>query len=199
MRTQELSFVAHRSPQRIKRWAGTATGGGIAVLMLFFALALGGCGASMHQDTASEGTLSAETTSPTNAARPTSPTAGNPLVDSQWRLVEFQSMDDEKGTLRPDDPSLYTMRLNADGTATMRLNCNRAMGTWSAEPSGDGASGRFAFGPLAATRAVCPPPSMDEKITMQAEFIRSYLIEGDRLYLSLMADGGIFVWERDAG
>jgi len=118
------------------------------------------------------------------------------LTGTDWRLVEFQSMDDATGTLRPDDPSLYTMRLNADGTVAMRLNCNRATGTWSAEPGSDASSGRFAFGPLAATRAMCPSPSMDEHIVTQSEFVRSYLLKENRLYLSLMADGGIYAWER---
>ncbi|MGA7966184.1 MAG: SH3 domain-containing protein [Gammaproteobacteria bacterium] len=121
------------------------------------------------------------------------------LTDTQWRLVEFQSMDDATGTKRVDDPSLYTMRLNGDGTVTMRLNCNRVKGSWSAEPSSDGVSGRFKLGPLAATRALCPPPSMDETITAQAKYIRSYLLKDGKLYLSLMADGGIYVWEPDTG
>ena len=119
----------------------------------------------------------------------------NPLAGTSWRLVEFQSMDDATGTVHPDDPSLYTMRLNSDGTVTMRLNCNRASGTWYAEPSGNVSSGRFEFGPLAGTRALCPPPSLDEKIVAQAKFIRSYLLKDGKLYLNLMADGGIFAWE----
>ena len=127
------------------------------------------------------------------------PTSGNPLAGTGWRLVEFQSMDDKIGAMRPGDPSLYTMRLNQDGTVTMRLNCNRASGTWSAEPSTDPSSGRFQFGPMAATRALCPPPSMDEHILTQAEFVRGYLLKGGRLYLSLMADGGIYAWEPDTG
>jgi heat shock protein HslJ len=73
-------------------------------------------------------------------------------------------MNDATGGMRPEDPSLYTMRLNHDGTVTMRLNCNHAKGTWSVEPSADGTSGRFEFGPLATTRVLCPPPSMDESI-----------------------------------
>jgi heat shock protein HslJ len=106
-------------------------------------------------------------------------------------------MDDTTGTIRPDDPSLYTMRLNSDGTVTMRLNCNRVSGTWSAQPSGNGASGRFEFGLLAGTSALCQPPSLDEKFAAQAKFIRSYLLKDGRLYLSLMADGGIYAWEPD--
>ena len=120
----------------------------------------------------------------------------SPLAGTSWRLVAFRSMDDATGTVHPDDPSLYAMRLNSDGTATMRLNCNRASGTWSAEPSGNDASGRFEFGPLAGKRALCPPPSLDEKFLAQAKFIRSYLLRDGRLYLSLMADGGIYAaWE----
>jgi heat shock protein HslJ len=130
-------------------------------------------------------------------------TSGSPLVnglaDTRWRLVEFQSMDDAAGTTRPSDPSLYTMELHGDGTVAMRLNCNRATGGWSAVPAGDGTSGRFEFGTLAATRALCPPPSMDESIVAQSAFIRSYLLKDGRLYLSLMADGGIYAWEPAAG
>ena len=121
----------------------------------------------------------------------------NTLAGTEWRLVEFQSMDDSIGTMRPDDPSLYTMNLLSGGTVKMKLNCNRASGPWSAEPAGDGKSGRFKFGPLAMTRALCPPPSMDEHIASNASYIRSYLLKDGRLYLSLMADAGIYVWEPD--
>ncbi len=121
-----------------------------------------------------------------------------PLAGTQWRLVEFQSMDDAQGTTRPAEGSLYTMWLHGDGTVTMQLNCNCATGRWSAQPGNDAASGRFEFGSLAATRALCPPPSMDESIVAQSSYIRSYLLKDGRLYLSLMADGGIYVWAPDA-
>jgi heat shock protein HslJ len=104
-------------------------------------------------------------------------------------------MDDAIGIARPDDPSRYTMRLNADGTVELRLDCNRGRGSWSAEAVGDGDSGSFDFGPLAVTRALCPPPNLDEQIATQAEYVRSYLLDDGRLHLSLMADGGILVWE----
>jgi heat shock protein HslJ len=120
-----------------------------------------------------------------------------PLADTRWRLVEFQSMDDAQGKTRPHDPAAYTMHLRADGSVQMQLNCNRAQGTWSARPAADGTSGGFEFGPLAATRALCPPPSMDEMIAAQARFVRGYLLKDGNLYLSLMADGGIFAWTPD--
>jgi len=122
--------------------------------------------------------------------------SANDLKGTQWHLVEFQSMDDATGVKRPTDPSLYTMKLKSDGTVHMHLNCNYANGNWSATPSSDGKSGQFTFGPLAATRALCPQPSMDEHIVAQAKYIRGYIIKDNKLYLSLMADGGMYAWER---
>lgn len=119
----------------------------------------------------------------------------SPLAGTEWRLVELQSMDDTQGTLRPEDPSRFTLGLNEDGTASLVLDCNRATGTWSAEAGADPSSGRFTFGPLAATRALCPPPHLDERIAAQAESVASYLLRDGRLHLSLMADGGGWVWE----
>jgi heat shock protein HslJ len=117
------------------------------------------------------------------------------LAGTEWQMVEFQSMDDAIGTIRPDDPTRYTMRLGADGSVSMQLNCNRATGDWSAEPSAEGTTGSFRFGSLAMTRALCPPPSMDERIARDADHVRGYLLEGGNLYLSLMADAGIYAWE----
>jgi heat shock protein HslJ len=121
------------------------------------------------------------------------------LAGTEWRLVEFQSMDDAQGTTRPREGALYTMWLHGDGSVTMQLNCNRATGTWSATPGSRATSGRFEFGPLAATRALCPPPSMDEGIVAHSSYVRSYLLKDDRLHLSLMADGGIYVWALATG
>jgi heat shock protein HslJ len=104
-------------------------------------------------------------------------------------------MDDSVGTTRVDDPSRYTMHLNVDGSVALRLDCNSATGTWTAEAGADRSSGTFEFGPLAATMALCPPPSVDGQATKQAPYFRSYLLKDGRLYLSLMADGGIFAWE----
>ena len=127
------------------------------------------------------------------------PATAELLTRTAWRLVELQSMDDATGSIRPADATQFTMRLHSDGTVAMQLGCNRATGSWEARPAADGNSGSFAFGRLASTRALCPPPHIDEKITAQAEHVRSFLIRDGRLHLSLMADGGIFVWEPDTG
>ncbi len=164
--------------------------GSLATLCLLSGAFVVGCSATSE-------TSGPAATDARGAAVHTTPSASiNPLADTDWQLAYFQSMDDAQGTTRPDNPSLYSMRLNADGTVNMRLNCNRANGTWTAEPSADPSNGSFGFGPLAMTRALCPPPSLDELVAAQAEYVRGYLLKDGRLHLSLMADGGIFAWDR---
>jgi heat shock protein HslJ len=164
-----------------------------AAAALLSGAVLAGCGGPGEQAAKPQAAQVAEPQSATPVPAASEP--AGPLAGTEWRLVEIQSMDDAVGTVRPADPSLYTLRLNADGTAALSLNCNRATGTWTAEAGPDPSSGRFTFGPLAATSALCPPPSLDEQITAQAGFVRSYLLKDGRLYLSLMADGGIIAWE----
>lgn len=118
------------------------------------------------------------------------------LAGTTWEFIEFRSSSDTIGVVRNEQPGRFRLVLNGDGTVAMELGCNRARGRWSAEASGSGRSGSFTFGPLAATKALCPPPNLDERIVRDAQYVRSYLLEGDRLFLSLMADGGIFVWEK---
>ena len=163
-----------------------AAGRALGVLLLTGAVVAGCAGAR-------EGSGAPD---PATGSAPTGTTAVPAgLAGTSWRLVEFQSMDDAQGTTRASDPTRYTMRLDADGTVTMRLDCNRATGSWRAEPGAEGTSGRFEFGPLATTSALCPPPHLDEVVGRHAPYVRSFLLEDGRLFLSLMADGGIFVWE----
>ena len=166
-----------------------------AATALLAGIVLAGCGPPA-QKAAAPAEQPSTAPEAVGSKRPGAPPAGHPLAGTAWRLTEIQSMDDSIGTRRVDDPSTYTMRLSADGSVALRLNCNSATGSWSAEAAGsDPSSGRFEFGPLAATTAVCPPPTMDDQVTKQAPYFRSYLVKDGRLYLSLMADGGIFVWE----
>jgi heat shock protein HslJ len=122
-----------------------------------------------------------------------------PLQGTSWQLVGIQSMDDVQGLKRPADPSRYTLSLQADGRAVLQLDCNRATGSWRVEPSADPGNGGFRFGPLASTKALCPAPSLGEPLARQLPFVRGYLLREGRLNLSLLADGGILIWEPRAG
>jgi len=115
-------------------------------------------------------------------------TARDGLGGTSWQLVKFQGGD---GTvLVPDDRPKYTVSFAADGTMSVRFDCNRGRGTWTSP-----GPRQLQFGPLALTRMACPPAPIYDRIVQQWPFVRSYVVERGHLFLSLMADGGIFELE----
>jgi heat shock protein HslJ/membrane-bound inhibitor of C-type lysozyme len=115
-------------------------------------------------------------------------TPPQPLAGTSWQLVRIQSMDDKVVT--PSDRSKYTMTFGADGRVSMRVACNRGSGTWkSAEAS------QLVFGPMAMTRVMYPPGSLPDRIVKDMPYVRSYVIRDEHLFLSLIADGGIYELE----
>jgi heat shock protein HslJ len=117
------------------------------------------------------------------------------IAGTQWTLVSFQSSDDSIGTLVPPNPDRYTLDFGADGTLAARLDCNRATGAWkasNASPTG----GSLAITGGAMTRAMCGPGAMDSRIAADLRRIRTYTLRGDRLFLALEADAGIYEFRR---
>jgi para-nitrobenzyl esterase len=133
-------------------------------------------------------------TPPADRKAADTPTTGTPagadtigLVGPVWRLVEFRGGDDTR--LRPDDPAKYTIEFKSDGSLSARIDCNRGRGTWkSSGPA-------LELGPLALTRAACPPGSLHDTIVKHWPYIRSYVLKDGHLHLALMADGGIYELE----
>lgn len=117
---------------------------------------------------------------------PPEPTPG--LAGTAWQLVRFEGGDDS--VLTPDDSSRYTLQFDEDGSVSARLDCNRGRGTWKSD-----SPGHLEFGPLASTRAMCPPGSLHDHIVKQWPYIRSYVLKDGHLFLALMADGGIYEFE----
>jgi heat shock protein HslJ len=119
----------------------------------------------------------------------TPPQAASPgLEGTSWQLVKFQGSDDTSRT--PDDKTKYTIEFAAGGQLTARIDCNRGRGTWkSAGPN------QLELGPLALTRAMCPEGSLHDPIVKDWGYVRSYVIKDGHLFLSLMADGGIYEFE----
>ena len=109
----------------------------------------------------------------------------NDLAGTAWQLVRFQGGDDK--VLVADDPARYTLTFSADGSLNARIDCNRGRGSWKSPEKG-----RLELGPMALTRAMCPPGSLHDHIVKQLPHVRSYLIRDGRLFLGLMADGGIY-------
>ena len=114
--------------------------------------------------------------------------ASSDLAGTSWRLVKFQGGD---GRVEyPVDRSQYTFAFNTDGSFTARIDCNRGRGSWKSS-----GPGQLELGPMAMTRAMCAPGSMHDNVVKQMPYIRSYVVKGGHLFISLMADGGTYELE----
>ncbi len=156
----------------------------LAILIFTASLSINGCSAEQAK-------MPPQEAPPTASAQPV-------LTDTRWKLVEFRSMDDAIGVQKPDpDPEReLTMHLQANGEVSMKLDCNSGMSSWKATPGSDANSGKIEFTAVPMTKMLCPQPSMDSKVASDMPSIRSYRIENDQLFLSMMADAGIYVWQR---
>jgi para-nitrobenzyl esterase len=123
-----------------------------------------------------------------SAAQPTPAPTSSALEGTSWQLVKFQGSDGT--TLTPDDRSKYTIAFAPASSLTTRLDCNRGRGSWKSS-----AANQLQLGPLALTRAQCPPGSLHDQIVKQWGNVRSYVVKNGHLFLSLMADGGIYEFE----
>jgi para-nitrobenzyl esterase len=114
------------------------------------------------------------------------------LGGTSWQLVAFRGGDDKM--LTPHDPAKYTIAFGTDGSVSARIDCNRGRGTWkSSGPN------QLLFGALALTRAMCPLGSLHDHIVKDWEYMRSFIVKDRHLFLSLIADGGIYEFEPMSG
>lgn len=118
-----------------------------------------------------------------------------PLAGSEWRLVSFTSMDDAQGVSLPSEDQTLTIAFGSDGRAAMQLDCNRGTASYQAMATGNN-SGTISFGPVAATRALCPKPQLGELMARQLPYVASYMMADGKLALALKMDGGIFEFEQ---
>jgi len=109
------------------------------------------------------------------------------LSGTAWVLVEFQSMDDT--TLKPDG-ARYSLTFRRDGSLQVQADCNRGRSNWH---SLDNVT--LELGPVALTRALCPHSALQDRFVRDLGYVRSYVLRDGNLYLSLMADGGIYAFE----
>jgi heat shock protein HslJ len=109
------------------------------------------------------------------------------IAGRPWQLMRIRMLDG--AVLVPDDPARYTLELGADGRASVQADCNRGSGTFQLE----GAS--LTFGPVATTRAMCPPGSLSDRYLAQLGLVASWTEKDGRLHLATRADGAILEFQ----
>ena len=165
----------------------------VGVALLSFAACIG-AGQSAAQSAPASPSKEASATpgAPPSAAVASAPAAtqesAGDLAGTSWRLVKIQGGDDKAAV--PDDGTKYTLSFAADGAVAARIDCNRGRGSWKSE-----APGQLSFGPLMLTRAMCLPESLHDRFVKDWQSVHGYALKDGRLYLSLVADGGVYEFE----
>lgn len=152
-----------------------------------FILALGiglvackGSGSAGRDTTAAMAPAAAPTAAPAQVA----PT---PLAGTSWVWIRFVTPVE---TILADDPSHYTIAFGADSDLTVRADCNRGRGRYSAD------GGKMTFSPIALTRMGCPPGSLDTRFASELQRVAVYSVRGDTLLLKLPVDSGTLLFLR---
>lgn len=117
------------------------------------------------------------------------------LAGSAWQLEEFQSADDSIGIVTPRQSSDIELKLGLDGDLAVKLPCNELSGTWKTGDL-DPKSGTLHISVQASAAAKCVSEPLAQQVERNLPFVRSFKLDGDRLYMSLFADGGIYSWKR---
>ena len=105
------------------------------------------------------------------------------LVGVVWKWEQFLESNDD--TLTTDDPDKYTLEFTPEGTVRIKADCNSATGAYEVNGS------QLTIGVQAVTMAMCPPDSLSDQYLKLLGEVVSYVLEGDKLYLSLRMDAGI--------
>ncbi len=117
-------------------------------------------------------------------ATPPAPTSTNlqRLTSSVWKWQ--QSADNTGQTWTSPNPANYTLQFNADGTLSVKVDCNSGSGTYQADES------KLTMTLGATTLMACPPPTLDTIFQQQLGKVVAYGFDGDSLILLWQADGG---------
>jgi heat shock protein HslJ len=124
---------------------------------------------------------------------PGSPPGSPPqaLSGTAWQLVSYETMPAGGNAIRPSRPDQFQLQFEVDGRLVARLDCNRGSGTWRSP-----ASGALQLGAMASTKMMCPPDPLNMKLPADMASVRRYRTDGDRLFLYLQGDTGMYTWQR---
>jgi heat shock protein HslJ len=105
------------------------------------------------------------------------------LTGVVWQWAEFQSSDET--LVKPENPASYTLEFLPDGKLSIQADCNRAMGTYTADGS------QLTLEVTGMTKAACPPGSLSDQFLRYLNDVVSHVFQEGNLYLALKYDSGI--------
>jgi heat shock protein HslJ len=101
------------------------------------------------------------------------PTAPSNVIARNWQLVSFQT--EGSGLVTVQDPSRYTLRLEEDGRASVKSDCNSCAGRYTL------AGSTLELGPVACTKVACGDDSLDQTYARALEGRKTVEIDDSQL------------------
>lgn len=124
------------------------------------------------------GLLGRETLNREGASQP----AASALAGTSWQWVRLTNPTQQ---VEIQNPASYTLTFADAASLSIKADCNRVQGSYSA--NGNGAL-TIALGP--ATLAACPPNSRGDQFARLLGGAARFFIKDGHLFIDLMADGG---------
>lgn len=112
------------------------------------------------------------------------------VVGHTWEWMETTTPD---GRIDVARPNRYTMRLNPNGEAQLRFDCNHGGSFYEIS------EGALSLGPLTATRVPCAGNSKGPVYMNQLGAVRGFFTDNGFLYLELQDDSGMMRFRRADG
>ncbi len=110
------------------------------------------------------------------------------ILGADWRWLGTRYNNDTEA--RPAEPARYTLRLEPDGSAHIRADCNRVGGQYRFEGS------RITVEITHSTMAACEPGSLDGVFLRDLSAAVVYFMKNGRLYFDLNSDTGTMEFAR---
>ena len=110
------------------------------------------------------------------------PPTGETITAIEWQWTQSVYGNDTKAI--PPDSRHYTITFNPDGTLSVRADCNRAGGNYTAKDK------RISIQVTHSTMAMCPPDSLDMQYLKDLGAAVIYFFKDGHLYLDLKYDTG---------
>ena len=111
----------------------------------------------------------------------TTPALPSTLVGRTWQWTGTIAGTQ---TLTVADPSRYTITFAADGTASIKADCNMVTAQYTV------AGSSLSIIPGASTMAMCPEDSQDQLFVQQLSAAATHFFQGDELFISQLGGGG---------
>jgi heat shock protein HslJ len=109
-------------------------------------------------------------------------------IDIIWEWVSFTTPVEQ---IDVDAPERYLVTFGSDGRVAIRADCNRGTGAYTISDDH-----RIALGPIATTRAMCPPGSLSDRFVREIGRATSYFLRDGDLFLELPVDSGTLRFRR---